>query len=52
MKKVITKVHISLYIPTDDIEKNRKEIAKIFGIEPIDIHFNYDEIKEEEVKEC
>lgn len=51
MKKAITKVHISLYIQTDDIEEVREEIASHFRVETKDIHLNYEEIKEEEVKD-
>ena len=48
MKYLITKVHISLSILSDDIEKDRAEIAKIFGVEECNIHLNHEEIKEEE----
>ena len=48
MKYLITKVHISLSILSDDIDKNRAEIAKMFGVEECDVHLNYEEIKEGE----
>lgn len=51
MKHLITKVHITLCITTDDIEEVRKEIASHFGVETKDVHLNHEEIKEEEVKE-
>ena len=48
MKYLITKVHISLSILSDDIDKDRAEIAKIFGVEERDVHLNYEETKEGE----
>ena len=51
MKNLITKVHITLCITTDDIEKTRKEIAAYFGVETKDVHLNHEEIKEENKEE-
>ena len=50
-KNLITKVHITLCITTDDIEKTRKEIASHFGVETKDVHLNHEEIKEENKEE-
>lgn len=48
MKYLITKVHITLGNPSDDIDKDRAEIAKIFGVEECDVHLNYEEKETEE----
>ena len=51
MKHLITKVHVTLCIITDDIEEVRKEIAAHFGVETKDVHLNHEEIKEENKEE-
>ena len=50
-KYLITKVHVTLCITTDDIEEVRKEIASHFGVETKYVHLNHEEIKEENKEE-
>ena len=51
MKHLITKVHVTLHVESDNIEEVRKDIASHFGVETKDVHLNHEEIKEENKEE-